>query len=60
MIDIYNMELHERRNVKADLYVTRVAGGWIYSHIFNKNVTSDFIRYDNEFQDLTKFKGKLK
>lgn len=48
--NIYKMKLHEAFRISNNLWITRVAGGWIYE-VVNGNDTSNpvFVPFDNEF-----------
>ena len=53
MTDIYQLKLHE--SVLDDNgTVTRVPGGWIYHTVGNKQLTSVFVPFNNEFQPQTR------
>lgn len=56
-IDIYNMKLHEVFEINDKSFkgsIMRVAGGWIYERdcVGYGAVTSTFVRFDNEFQEV--------
>ena len=51
---IYKIELHEEMEVGANLYVTRVPGGWIYKHTSVSindawNLSTVFVPFNKEF-----------
>jgi len=50
---IYDLDLHEDLKMtdgkQADWYITRVAGGWIYSSLGLEYPTSVFVPYSIEF-----------
>ena len=52
--DIYNMKLHERKNIDAHTTALRVPGGWIYITEFNAlgdyQCVTTFVPLNNEFQ----------
>lgn len=48
--NIYNMELHEEANTSSNVFITRVAGGWIYAFYENDSTSSVFVSFNNEFQ----------
>jgi len=52
--ELYEMELHEEKQVTLGLYVIRVPGGWIYrseaSNNDNWTISTTFIPFNNEFQ----------
>lgn len=58
---IYRLQLHETLAIDGafmDLRVTRVAGGWLYQHIYStgkdegidERVTTTFVPYHEEFK----------
>ena len=58
---IYEMKLHEQEavgDIKSDTrhtWVTRVAGGWLYSmKTYKGNVSMCFVPFNNEFQEPPK------
>jgi hypothetical protein len=54
-INLYDMQLHEIRKIvygddeqgRTYIYITKVAGGWIYSLNSNENI---FVPYNEEFK----------
>jgi hypothetical protein len=55
---IYKLNLHDSIQIDNSLQITRVPGGWIYTYTSiwdygstneKVNVTSVFVKYDNEF-----------
>jgi len=52
---IYDMQLHDEIKIEKNVYVLRVAGGWIYRYeasdgVDGWNIETQFVPYDNEFQ----------
>ena len=56
---IYDLELHETIRIPVDhieWHITRVASGWIYSHVRldQGQMNTIFVPYNNEFNPLFK------
>jgi hypothetical protein len=53
---IYDLKLHETEEVKIDIWITRVPGGWLYEYLSSKGDTTFlvFIPYSKEFLEEEK------
>lgn len=51
---IYNLKLHEKMRIDSNMYIMRVASGWLYSYCpggSNPNFKiAHFVPFDNKFQ----------
>ena len=53
-MNIYDMNLHERKNIDSHTTVLRVPGGWLYLTEFNAlgdyQCVTTFVPYSDEFK----------